>query len=126
MIRSADRSPEPAFKAAVAFEALLRGYPRSMLLEQGREGLAAVRLRLAEHELAVADFYRRTEKYRAAAARYEVLLRDYADSGYSDRALYELGGCYRKLRDQEKAEQFYDQLRREFPQSRFVKDLDKS
>jgi len=125
-MRSADRSPEPARKAAAAFEALLRGYPRSALLEQGREGLVAVRRRLAEHELYVADFYRRTERYRAAAGRYELVLRDYADSGYTDRVLFDLGGCYSKLRDQEKADQFYDQLRREYPQSRFVRDLDKS
>jgi outer membrane protein assembly factor BamD len=125
-MNGADRSPEPAHKAAAAFEALLRGYPRSTLLEQGREGLAGARRRIAEHELYVADFYRRTEKYRAAVGRYELVLRDYADSGYADKVLFELGGCYRKLRDQEKADQFYDQLRRDYPQSRFVKDLDKS
>lgn len=125
-VRGADRSPEAARRAAAAFEALQRGYPRSTLLEQGRAGLAAARRLLAEHELYVADFYRRTEKYRAAAGRYEVVLRDYADSGLSDRVLYELGGCYRKLREQEKADHYYDQLRREYPQSRFVKDLEKS
>ncbi len=125
-MRSVDRSSEPAYKAVAAFEALLRGYPRSTLLAQGREGLAAARRRIAEHELYVADFYRRTEKYRAAAGRYELVLRDYADSGYADQVLYELGRCYRELREQVKADQAYDQLRREYPQSRFVKDLDKS
>lgn len=125
-MRSADRSPEPARKAQVAFEALLRGYPRSTLLEQAREGLAATRRRIAEHELYVADFYLRTKKYRAAVARYELVLSDYADSGYADQVLYQLTACYRMLRDQEKADQFSDQLRREYPQSRFVKDLDKS
>ena len=125
-MRTADRSPESARKASAAFEALLRGYPRSTLLEQGREDLAAVRRRLAEHELYVADFYNRTKKYRAAAARYELVLRDYADSGYKEQVLYKLGGCYLKLREQEKADQFYEQLRREYPRSRFVKDLEKS
>jgi outer membrane protein assembly factor BamD len=126
LMRSADRSPEPAHRAAAAFEALLRGYPRSTLLEQGRAGLAAARRRIAEHELDVADFYRRTEKYRAAAGRYELVLRDYADSGYADRVLYELGGCYLKLKEAEKSDRFYEQLKREYPQSRFVKDLEKT
>jgi outer membrane protein assembly factor BamD len=124
-MRSADRSPEPA-QGVGRVEALVRGYPRSALLEQGREGLAAVRRRMAEHELAVAEFYRRTEKYRAAAGRYEVVLRDYADSGFTDQVLFELGGCYRMLREQEKADQLFEQLRREYPQSRFVRDLDKA
>lgn len=123
-MRSADRSPEAALRAAAAFDALLRGYPRSGLLDQAREGLVAARRRVAEHELSVADFYRRTEKYRAAAGRYELVLRDYADLGLADRALYELGGCYRELREQEKADQLFEQLRREHPQSRFVKELE--
>lgn len=125
-MRTADRSPEPARKALAAYEAVVRGYPRSTLLEPAREGVLAMRRRIAEHELYVADFYRRTEKYRAAAGRYELVLRDYADSGYADQVLFELGGCYRELREQEKADQFFDQLRREYPKSRFVKELDKS
>lgn len=125
-LRSADRSPEAAQKAASAFEALLRGYPRSALLEKGREGLEVARRRIAEHELTVADFYRRAEKYRAAAGRYELVLRDYADLGYGDRALYDLGLCYQSLREQEKADRLFEQLRRQYPQSRFVKDLDNS
>jgi outer membrane protein assembly factor BamD len=122
-MRSPDRSPDAAHKAVAAYGALLRGYPRSTLLDQGREGLIVARRRIAEHELYVADFYRRTGKYQAAAGRYEVVLRDFADLGYADRALFELGGCYRELRDDEKAERFYDQLRREYPQSRYLKDI---
>jgi len=125
-LRSVDRSQEAAYKAVAAYEALLRGYPRSTLLDQGREGLVTARRRIAEHELAVADFYRRTGKYQAAAGRYEVVLRDFADLGYAERALFELGGCYRQLRDEEKAERYYEQLRREYPQSRYLKDLEKS
>ena len=121
---SADRSPEPALKAVAAFEAVLRGYPRSALLDQARQGLAGARRRIAEHELSVADFYRRTGKYRAAAGRYEVVLHDFADLDLTDRVLYELGGCYRQLREQDKAERMFEQLRREHPQSRFVRELD--
>lgn len=120
-----DRSPEPARKAQAAFEALVRGYPRSSLLEQARAGLLVVRRRMAEHELYVADFYRRTGKYRAAAGRYELVLRDFPDSGLADQALFRLGECYGRLREQEKADRFYEQLRREYPQSRFIKELDK-
>ena len=125
-MRGPDRSPEPARRTLAAFEALVRGYPRSPLLEQGREGIVAARRRLAEHELYVADFYRRTGKYIAAAGRYEVVLREYGDVGLAARVLYELGGCYRKLREQEKAEQYFDQLRREYPQSRYAKDVEKA
>lgn len=123
-LRSADRSQEFARKAAGAYETLLRGYPRSPLLADGRAGLAAVRLRLAEHEVYVADFYRRTEKYRAAAGRYETVLKEYADLGLTEEVLYGLGSCYQRLREPEKAARYFEQLRREYPQSPYVKELD--
>jgi outer membrane protein assembly factor BamD len=123
-MRSADRSPDAARKAAAAYQALLRGYPRSPLRDQAREGLLAARRRIAEHELAVADFYRRTGKYQAAAGRYEAVLRDFGDLDYAERALFELGGCYRKLREDEKAQRVFDQLRRDFPQGRYVKEIE--
>ena len=122
----ADRSQGPARKAAAAFEALLRGYPRSPLLDQAQAGLTTVRRRIADHELTVAGFYLRAKKFQAAAGRYELVLRDYADLGYAEEALYELGVCYNNLREQEKAARVFDQLRREYPQSRFVKEIDAS
>jgi outer membrane protein assembly factor BamD len=126
LMGSPDRSPEPARKAFAAYEALLRGYPRSGYLEQGRSGVAAARRRLAEHEMYVADFYFNTGKYPAAAGRYELVLRDFPDTGFADRVLYRLGECYGRMREREKADQFHERLRREHPQSRFVRDLDKS
>lgn len=123
-MRGADRSPEAAQRAAAAFDALLRGYPRSGLRDEAAKGLLTARRRLAEHELTVADFYRRASKFRAAAGRYELVLKDFADLGLADRVLYELGCCYRELREEEKAAQTFEQLRREHPQSRFVRALE--
>lgn len=123
-LRGPDRSQEAARKAAAAYEALLRGYPRSPLLETGREGLTAARRRLAEHELAVADFYRRTGADRAAAGRYEVVLKDYADLGFADRALFDLANCYRRLGEQDKAAHLLEVLRRDFPKSRFIREIE--
>jgi outer membrane protein assembly factor BamD len=120
----AERSQGAAHKAVAAYEALLRGYPRSSLLEEGRRGLAEARRRIAEHELSVGEFYSRRGSYRAAAGRFELVLREYADLGYAERALYELGRCYERLQETERAAQLFEQLRREFPQSRYLKELD--
>lgn len=123
-LRGADRSQEAAQKAVAAFEALLRGYPRSAHAAEAREGLAAARRRLAEHEVEVAEFYRRAGNFRAAAGRFEIVLRDYADLGLTDRALYGLGCCLQRLEQPDQAAQRFEQLRREFPASRFAKELD--
>jgi outer membrane protein assembly factor BamD len=122
-MRSCDRSPDAARKAAEAFSLLLRTYPRSGLLAQGQEGLTAARRRLADHELYVAEFYRRQGSYAAAAGRYELVLREYGDLGYADEALYRLGRCYQSMSQADKAAQQFEQLRREHPQSRFIKEL---
>lgn len=122
-LRSADRSQEAARKGVAAFEALLRGYPHSSLLDQARAGLETCRRRIVEHELEIADFYLRTGSYRAAAGRYEQVLKQFADSRYTERVLYALVRCYRQLRDEEKASRLIEQLRREYPEGRFVKEL---
>jgi outer membrane protein assembly factor BamD len=120
---SADRSQGAAHKAVDAYEALLRGYPRSTLLEEGRKGLAEARRRIAEHELSVAQFYERRGSWRAAAGRYEVVLGEYGDVGFAEQVLYALGRCYERLQDTERAAQLFEQLRRDFPQSRYLKEL---
>lgn len=125
-LRSADRSPEEAQKAAAAFEGLLRGYPRSTHLDEGREGLAAARRRLAEHEMTVGDFYQRTGSLRAAVGRYDLVLRTFPDvEGLAERALYEQGRCLERLQDKEQAGQVYERLRKEYPQGRYVQELEK-
>ena len=120
----AERSQGAAHNAVAAYEALLRGYPRSSLLEEARRGLAEARRRIAEHELSVGEFYSRRGSLRAAAGRFELVLREYGDLGYAERALYELGLCYERLQETERADEFFEQLRREFPQSRYLKELE--
>ena len=120
----AERSQGAAHKAVAAYETLLRSYPRSSLLEEGRRGLAEARRRIAEHELSVGEFYARRGSYRAAVGRFELVLREYADLGYAERALYELVRCYEGLQETERAAQIFEQLRRDFPQSRYLKELE--
>jgi outer membrane protein assembly factor BamD len=119
----AERSQGAAHKAVAAYEALLRSYPRSSLLEDGRRGLAEARGRIAEHEFLVGEFYLRRGSYRAAAGRFELVLQEYGDLGFTERALYALGRCYLELKETERAARVFEQLRREFPQSPLLKQL---
>ena len=120
----AEHSQGAAHKAVAAYEVLLRGYPRSSFLEEGRQGLVEARGRIAAHELSVGEFYMRRKAYRAAVGRFEVVLREYADLGLAESALYRLGRCYEQLLEPERAAQLFDQLRREYPQSRYLRELE--
>jgi len=121
----AERSQGAAHKAVAAYGALLRGYPRSPLLAEGRRGLEEARRRIADHELSVGDFYSRRGAYRAAVGRFEIVLREYGDLGYAERALFELVRCYDLLQEPQRAGELLEQLRREYPQSPYLKELDK-
>lgn len=123
-MRGPDRSQEPARKAIAAFETLLRSYPRSAWLGPAQEEITVCRRLLAGHELYVGNFYFRTGRYAAAAGRFEVVVREYGDLGFAEEALYRLGRCYEQLHQAEKAAQLWEQLRRDFPQSRFVREIE--
>lgn len=120
----AERSQGAAHNAVAAYEALLRGYPRSPLLAEGRRGLEEARRRIADHELSVGEFYSRRGAYRAAAGRFELVLQEYGDLGYAERALFELVRCYDLLQEPQRAGELLEQLRREYPQSPYVKQLE--
>lgn len=124
LVRGPDRSQDAARNALASFETLVRSYPRSPWVPKAGENVAVCRRHLADHERYVADFYYRTGGYAAAAGRYETIVRAYGDTGLADEALYQLGRCYLKLAQTDKAAQLFDQLRRDYPQSRFLKELD--
>lgn len=123
-IRGPDRTQEPARAAVSAFDALLRGYPRSSWLEEAGRLRDEARRRLAEHELYVGEFYLRRGSFLAAAGRFEAVLRDYAGLGFGDRALFRLGTCYERLSRREEASEIRERLRLEFPESPFLRELD--
>lgn len=74
----------------------------------------ALRL-LAEHEMYVAEFYRRRDQDEASAGRLRTLLQSYPDSGLESEALLQLGQTYERLGSRNKAIQTYRELVERFP-----------
>ena len=74
-----------------------RGYPGSEHLTEAKKVLDEVRLRLAEHELYVADFYARRERWPAVVTRLKVVAKDYSGIGLDERASFGLYDAYVKL-----------------------------
>jgi outer membrane protein assembly factor BamD len=62
-----------------------------------------VKLRLAEHELYVADFYARRERWPAVVTRLNVVAKDYGGIGLDERASFGLYDAYLKLNQPSKA-----------------------
>lgn len=64
-----DRDPEPARKAFIDFRRLLNRYPKSEYAADAQKRMIALKNRLADYELATADFYARREAWVAVINR---------------------------------------------------------
>ncbi len=75
-----DRDPEPVKKAFADFKRLLERYPTSPYAEDAQKRMLALKNRLAEYDLATADFYLRREAWIAAINRTQELQKTYPDT----------------------------------------------
>jgi len=78
---SIDRDQSETIKAKKEFEKLMARYPESKYSAMAEKALRECKKRLAEHEFYVGQFYFRTQKYKAALKRFELIARDYANLG---------------------------------------------
>jgi outer membrane protein assembly factor BamD len=101
--------------ARVAFEQFLRDYASSSHAAEAKRLLDDVRLRLAKHELYVADFYMHRKRWKAAVGRLNRLLADFPGSSLEAEALLKLGRSHKELDEKEKAREALERLMREFP-----------
>lgn len=76
---SADRPYTNVAEAYSFFTRLIETYPQSEYAKEAKKYLRKCRFLMAEHELYVADFYWRTEEYKAAWLRYQYVEKEYQD-----------------------------------------------
>ncbi|MCF8029282.1 MAG: outer membrane protein assembly factor BamD [Desulfohalobiaceae bacterium] len=76
---SIDLTQDNVQQAEEYFTRLVQAYPQSEFANEAERYLARCRRLIAQHEIYVADFYMRTEQYRAAWKRYSSILDSYDD-----------------------------------------------
>lgn len=101
--------------ALVAMEEFRRQYPKSEFADEAKAHADEARKRLAEHELYVARFYEKRERWKAVAQRLESLLRRYPGTQYEEEALFDLHTAYVRLNDPKKAEETLRQVLKRLP-----------
>ncbi|MCC6806443.1 MAG: outer membrane protein assembly factor BamD [Deltaproteobacteria bacterium] len=109
-------------KAARAFKEYVERFPEGAKAEEAKQRLADCYMRLAQHDLYVARFYKRSNKWRGAAARYENLRTYMTGTSLEPAVLLELGETYVKLKDNEKVRAVYARLLEAHPQSAEAKE----
>ena len=103
--------------AITAFRDAVARYPEHVVTDRARKRLDEARAKLAEHELYVADFYFKREKYEAAVARAEDLLASYGGLGMDRDALWIVARSHIRLGNHEAAQAALGRLSQEFPES---------
>lgn len=92
-----DRDSAPAQNSIAQFNRLIDQFPESEYAKKAEENIKICVANLSGHELYVANFYYKTEKYGAALKRYEDLIRNYPNSIESQEAVTKIPECLERL-----------------------------
>jgi outer membrane protein assembly factor BamD len=91
------RPPHEARKSLQAFQILVQTYPRSPYAADARQRMVFLRNKLADYELAVAEYYMKREAYVAAVNRARAVIENYDGSPAAIEALGIMSAGYRAL-----------------------------
>lgn len=93
-----------------------RTYPDSPYVKDAEKVLVEVKKRLAEHELYVANFYARRDRWPAVVSRLTIIERFYGGIGYDERVAFGLYDAYRNMKDDAKAREALREFVTKYPQ----------
>jgi outer membrane protein assembly factor BamD len=110
-----DRDPGLVRTTRAEFQKVLDKYAGSSYAEQAKKYIATCTDHLAAYELYVGRFYYRKDSYKAAAGRFEKLLKDFPGSPAEKDALYYLGRSYEELGEKATALSTYETLAAKYP-----------
>ena len=83
---SKDRDPIFAREAVKWFTEFTENYPNSELVPQANEYRVECKNILANREIFIGKYYLKKKNYKAAEARFNLVLQKYSDTKYSDEA----------------------------------------
>jgi outer membrane protein assembly factor BamD len=98
-----------------AMNNFLRQYPDSQYAKEAKDQAETAKQKLAEHELYVAAFYRKRERWPAVAQRLEGLLSRYPGTKYDEEAFFSLHEAYVRLKQPERAQETLRKLIKQMP-----------
>jgi outer membrane protein assembly factor BamD len=110
-----DKDPTYIEEAADEFYTLIEEYEGSELVDDASRMIYECRGLLAEKDLYVAKFYKKTGKYEAAIVYLEAIQEDYSDLDIIAEVLYVEAECYKKQGDSNNARFIYEKLVDDYP-----------
>jgi outer membrane protein assembly factor BamD len=116
---------EGTSKAIEAFQTFIDYYPKSNLVPEAEKQIMELRNRLAEKYYETAELYNTMGYYRAAIVYYDVVLEQYHDSDYADKAAIGKVKVLMKRHKYVDAKTALEKFYASFPNSGLKKEADK-
>jgi len=107
--------------ALVAINDFLNAFSQSEFVPEAKKVQTDVKKRLAEHELYVAEFYAKRERWPAVINRLQNVVKNYTGTGYEEKVFFGLYDAYRQIKDEPRAREMLAMYVAKFPEDRGVK-----
>jgi outer membrane protein assembly factor BamD len=121
-IESPERGYGGAAKALEEFKRMKTLYPRNPYKEIIELRVQQCKNLIADYEYLVGEFYFKKGSYKAALGRFEGLIENYPDYGYTAKVLYYTGIAHKGLAQREKAQKYFTQVIKQYPNTTFAAD----
>ena len=118
---SLERDQAATGRAMAEYQKLIKQYPESRYAPDAIAKIEACRLRLAQKELWVADYYERQANWQAAIQRYDMILKDYARTAVAPQALFQKAEALLRLQKTDEANGAFRLLVEEYPRSEWAR-----
>jgi outer membrane protein assembly factor BamD len=112
-------------KAIDAFQSFIDYYPQSPLVPEAEKEITELRNRLAEKCYQTAELYTTLGYYKAATVYYDLILDEYHDSNYADRAALGKVKVMMKRHKDGEARAALEKFYSSFPGSKLKEEADK-
>ena len=112
-----DRDPSHSRQAFEDFRSLIEKYPNSRYAADAKQRMVAIKQRLAQYEIRIAQFYMARQAWVAAANRAQYVVENYADTNTVKQALQIMVECYDQLGLEELKEHARTTLLLNFPEA---------
>lgn len=119
-ISSPDRDPTNTRESLKWFNIFVDKYPGSPLVAKAEKRITKCRQRLAKREIYIGNFYNKRKNYKAAANRYNTVVKDYSDTKQMPEAMYLLGRAYAKQDEYDLARVTLTQLVQNYPDQKYA------
>lgn len=120
-----DRDQTFLNRAIDRLQSFVFNYPNSEYLPEALDKIRILNVDKAQAEMDIAVQYEKIRAYRSARMRFEFLLENYPGLGFEEEVYFRMARMYHRMEDTEHFEKYFELLKNNYPDSRFIRRLER-